>query len=253
MPEDDGHFEELYREDGDLNFEGILYRESTGGWNPSTDIDWDRELDLSDDKKEALADGATQFHYSNTSHLMLCGRLLEQGPDLQGKKLALFLAFSKMRNIDAWGRYLGKLSAKTEVPPQTKEYFKRMTQEDDLATLLLGMGVLGGTVGYGVLEVFQEVSDPVFTEMSEKMVEQKRQNEELLVNYISSMVDAADEERLNQIKTLARFYREQSEKIVYAHSDSYRKLGIEPDTVAENVLEVTDEFYRKIGIEPEEL
>lgn len=253
MSDDDSSFEDLYREDADLNFEGILYRESSEGWTPSTDIDWDIEIDLPEEKREALADGATQFHYSNTSHLMLCGRLLEQAPDMQAKKLALFLAFSKMRNIDAWGRYLGKLAVKSEIPPQTKDYFRRMTEEDDLATLLLGMGVLGGTVGYGVLEVFKEPGDPVFAQMAEKMVAQKGKNEELLAGYLGSMVDSSEEERLEQIEELAKFYRAQSEKIVYAHSDSYEKLGIEPDRVAESVLEATDEFYRKIGLNPREL
>lgn len=251
MDEDDNAFEELYREDEDLNFEGILYRESTESWDPSTDIDWDIDVDLPDEQREALADGATQFHYSNTSHLMLCGRLLEQGPDMQAKKLALFLAFSKMRSIDAWGRYLGKMSVKTAVPSQTTEYFRRMTEEDDLATLLLGMGVLGGTVGYGVLEVFQEVDEPLFNQMAEKMMAQKKHNEELLTHYIGNMVETSSEERLQQIKDLARFYRDQSEKIVRAHDESYRNLGIDPEKVAENVLRVTDEFYKKIGLELE--
>lgn len=253
MSLDDSSLDELYTEESDLNFEGILYREAAEGWNPSTDIDWSVDLDLDEDERNALADGATQFHYSNISHLMLCGRLLEHGSDMELKKLALFLAFSKMRNVDTWGRYLGKLSATTEVQPQTKEFFQRMTEEDDLPNLLLGMGVLGGTVGYGVLEGFGDMGDPILKQIAESIVEQKRKNEELLVNYLRPLIASMDEERLEEMKELARFYREQSERIVHAHSDSYQALGSEAGEVAENVLNVTDEFYRKIGLDPEEL
>ncbi|MFB6077248.1 MAG: hypothetical protein ABEK12_03915 [Candidatus Nanohaloarchaea archaeon] len=125
--DDDLPFDELYPEE-DLNFEGIFYREVADAWSPSQDIDWEQEIDIDEEKQAALGDAATQFYYSNISHLMLCGRLLERGTDMKTRKLALFLAFAKMRNIEVFGRYLGRVDAQAEVAPYTKEYFSKMSE-----------------------------------------------------------------------------------------------------------------------------
>ncbi|MDY6768907.1 MAG: hypothetical protein SVW02_02255 [Candidatus Nanohaloarchaea archaeon] len=249
MTEENSSFDELYREDGDLNFEGILYREDSGGWSPSQAIDWDQDIELSEEQREAIATGVSQFLYSNTFHLMLCGRLLERSDDMAVKKLALFLGFSKMRNIDAFGRYLGRIGSRKDVSPHTKEFFKRMTEEEDIPTLVLGMAVLGGTVGYGVLDKVRDAGDPVARQICDTIRQQKRENEELLVNYLKTVIDQADEEELKRLNELARFYREKSTKIVQAYAESYEKLGEDPDEILQHVLDVTDEFYEKVGLE----
>ncbi|MDY6773942.1 MAG: hypothetical protein SVS85_01980, partial [Candidatus Nanohaloarchaea archaeon] len=208
----------------DLNFEGIFSKEMVDSWTPSEDIDWSQEIQVSGEEREALGDAATQFYYSNISHLMLCGRLLENGRDMRTKKLALFLAFSKMRNIEVFGRYLGKVSAEAEVAPYTKEYFSKMS-ENDLGILLPDMGVLGGTVGYGVLDFLKDAGDPLFAEIAEKVGEQKRENEEVLVDYLQDALSQTSEEELDKIHDQASFYRDRSEKIVLYHGDLFKTLG----------------------------
>ncbi|MFB6294906.1 MAG: hypothetical protein ABEI97_04050, partial [Candidatus Nanohaloarchaea archaeon] len=128
--DDDLEFEDIYAEDEDLNTAGVLYHEAEDAWSPTNDIDWEQTIDLPDEKREALGDAATQFHYSNAVHLMLTGRLLEQAEDMETKKIAVYLSFSKMRNVEAFGRYLGRLSVDTEIAPQTKEYLSRMSAEE---------------------------------------------------------------------------------------------------------------------------
>lgn len=240
---------EDYTDSVDMNFEGVLYKEASGSWSPPEDIDWDLEIDVSEEDVQALADAATQFHYSNISHLMLCGRLLERGDDIDLKKLALYLAFSKMRNVDAWGRYLAKMPIRTDISPHTKEYFSEMYADEDLSTLLIGMAVLGGTVGYGVLDHMRDSGEPIFEQIADHIRAQKRDNEELLVNYLGNIVEAADEDEMDGIREQARFYRDRSEKIVMSHSDLLETLGHDPEEVAQHVLDVTDEFYGKIGVE----
>ncbi len=246
---DDIPFEDFEPEDSSLNIEGILYKEAAGGWSPTEDIDWDTPLELDEDRKEALGDAATQFYYSNISHLMLCGRLLERGRDVPLQKLALFLAFSKMRNVEAFGRYLARTPPTEEVAPSTKEYLNRLTEDQDITTLLLGMGVLGGTVGYGVLDHLKEGGDPVFRQIAENVIEQKHENEDLIVNYLGNIVDSAEEEDIEDIKRQAEFYRDRSAKIVMFHSDLLETLGIDPEEVRDTVLEATDSFYSKVGLE----
>lgn len=251
--DEDSRFDDIYTEDSDLNTAGVLYHEAEDSWSPTTDIDWDQEIALPDEKKTALADAATQFHYSNAVHLMLTGRLLEQAEDMETKKLALYLSFSKMRNVDAFGRYIGRVSVDTEIAPQTKEYLSRMSAEEDVVSLLLGMGVLGGTVGYGVLDYLREAGDPLFTEIADHVRQQKRDNEEILVNRLSALLSEADDDRRAEIMDKAAYYRERSENIVRYHTDLLEQLDLDPDEVAEHVREVTDAFYQEIGIDPGEL
>lgn len=248
MAHDELPFEDIYSGEEDLNFEGVLYKEASGSWSPSRDIDWSQEIDAPEAVREALAEAATQFHYSNASHLMLCGRLLEHAEDIEVKKLALFLAFSKMRNVDVWGRYLGKVNAHTEIAPQTKEMLSKMSADEDLTTLLLGMGVLGGTVGYGVLDKMREVDEPLFQEIADHVRQQKRDNEEQLVHYLQDVVEAATGEEAERIARQAAYFRERSEQIVLFHSDILEAVGLEPQDVADHVLEMTDDFYDKVGI-----
>lgn len=249
MAHDELPFEDIYTEESDLNFEGVLYKEASGGWSPSMDIDWEQDIQVSAEERDALADAATQFHYSNASHLMLCGRLLEHADDMDIKKLALFLAFAKMRNVDAWGRYLGRVSAPTEIAPQTKELLSKMSADENLYTLLLGMGVLGGTVGYGVLDKMREIEEPLFRQIADHIREQKRHNEDLLVHYLEDLVIAADDQETEEIREQAAYFRDRSEQIVLFHGDLLETLGIDPREVADHVLELTDEFYDKVGIE----
>ncbi|MDY6761938.1 MAG: hypothetical protein SVY41_02730 [Candidatus Nanohaloarchaea archaeon] len=253
MDEDDLEFEDIYAGEEDLNTAGVLYREAEGSWSPTQDIDWEQTIDLPDAEKRSLADAATQFHYSNAVHLMLTGRLLEQAEDMETKKLALYLSFSKMRNVDAFGRYIGRVSVDTEIAPQTKEYLSRMSAEEDVVSLLLGMAVLGGTVGYGVLDHLREAGDPLFTEIADHVRQQKRDNEEILVNRLSELLDQADEERQAAIRETAAYYRERSAQIVLYHTDLLETLDLDPDEVAAHVRELTDELYGKIGIDAETL
>ncbi|MFB6294425.1 MAG: hypothetical protein ABEI97_01580, partial [Candidatus Nanohaloarchaea archaeon] len=246
--DDDSTFEDIYTDEETLNTAGVLYREAEGSWSPTKDIDWEQSIDLPEAERTALAAAATQFHYSNASHLMLTGRLLEQAEDIERKKLALYLSFSKMRNVDAFGRYIGRVSVHTEVAPQTKEYLSRMSAEEDVASLLLGMGVLGGTVGYVVLDHLADAGDPLFADIAGHVQQQKHDNEEILVNQLSELIAAADEERLAAIRETAAYYRERSEQIVLHHDDILETLGIDPEEVAEDVLAATDEFYRKVGL-----
>ncbi|MFB6166766.1 MAG: hypothetical protein ABEJ62_00695, partial [Candidatus Nanohaloarchaea archaeon] len=239
---EDLEFEDIYTEEN-LNAEGILYREDESSWSPTEDIDWDLEEDLPEEKNLALSEAATQFHYSNSSHLILCGRLMEQSEDMEIKKLATYLAFSKMRNVDVFGRYLGKNPANAEIAPETKEYLGRMSSEENMTNLLLGMGVLGGTVGYGVLGHLKDAGSPLFSQIAEKVIEQKHGNEDILVNALQNLVDAADDEDMEKMRELARYYRERSEQIVLFHSDLLNRLELDPEEVAESVLEATDRFY----------
>lgn len=241
-------FEEINPE-SDLNFEGVLYREASEGWSPAEDIDWEQEIELPDEIKKAIAGAATQFYYSNISHLMLSGRLMEKGKDMELKKLALYLAFSKMRNIDAFGRYLARVEEREEVAPYTKEYFSRMSTDADVPNLLLGMAVLGGTVGYGTLESVIDATDPIMEQIASNVIEQKKKNEDLLVNYLGNVVDAATDEELEELVESARFYRDQSEKIVIFHGNLFETLGTAPEEVVDRVLDATDQFYEKIGLE----
>ncbi len=249
MAHDELPFEDIYSGDSDLNFEGVLYKEAADGWSPSRDIDWDRDITVDGETREALAEAATQFHYSNASHLMLCGRLLEHAEDIEVKKLALFLAFSKMRNVDVWGRYLGKVNAHTEIAPQTKEMLSKMSADEDLTTLLLGMGVLGGTVGYGVLDEMRSVDEPLFRDIADHVRQQKRDNEEQLVHYLQDVVETATDTDRERITDQAAYFRERSEQIVLFHSDILERVGLEPQDVADHVLEMTDRFYGKVGFD----
>ncbi|MCJ7479131.1 MAG: hypothetical protein MUP63_03045 [Candidatus Nanohaloarchaeota archaeon QJJ-7] len=249
---DEISFEDIYTGE-DLNVEGVLHREADSGWSPTLDIDWSQTVDLSEEKKSALADAATQFHYSNSSHLILCGRLLETAESMELKKLSLYLAFSKMRNVDVFGRYLGKVSSDTEIAPHTKEFLSEMSGEENLVNLLLGMGVLGGTVGYGVLDYLRESGDPLFREISDRVIEKKKTNEEMLVRHLNDFQDSGGSDAEDSITEHALFYRDRAEKIVLFHGDLLTTLGFDPEEVADNVVKATDEFYEKIGLDPEEL
>lgn len=244
---DDATVEGLYRAD-DLNFEGIFLKEMVGGWKPSRDIDWDQDLQLPEEKEAALAEAVTQYYYSNIAHVMLCGRVLEREEDLRGKKLALLIAFSKVRSAEVYGRYLGKTNADPDIAPYTQEYFSKMS-EDDIDILLPDMGVLGGALGYGTLSFLKDAGDPLFAQIAEKVCDQKDREMEFLADYLGEVVRAMDEEEHDDLLERAAFYRERAENIVQYHADLLTTLDIDPEEVRTYVLEFTDEFYADIGID----
>ncbi len=244
-------FKDLYTAE-DLNFEGIFLKEMVGGWQPAEDIDWDQDIGVSEEKEAALADAATQYYYSNIAHLMLCGRLLEREEETRAKKLALFLAFSKVRSAEAYGRYMGKTSADPDIAPYTQEYFSKMA-EDDIDILLPDMGVLGGALGYGTLSFLKDAGDPLFAEIAEQVCAQKERKMEFLADYLGDVVQSMAEDELDDLHKRAAFYRQRAENIVHYHEDLLTTLDIDVDAVEERVLELTDEFYEDIGLDLEKV
>lgn len=239
--------ESVYEAGIDLSDEQQQYYEAEFTmWNPTEDIAWDRPVTTNAAVQRATAEAATQFHYSNVSHLMLCGRLMDSTDDIRLKRLGVLLSQAKMRNIDGWGMYLERCGEAAGVASFTKEYLENLFDNRDTASLLTGMGVLGGSVGIGVLQHLQRAGDPLFQDIATHVLEQKRRNQQHIEPALTACIDDLD--TLQPLQRDAQQYLFLARQIIWSHESLLQTLELDPEAITSTVLNHATDFYRSIGI-----
>lgn len=214
-------------------------------------IDWETPVDVGGELREAAATAATQFHYANTAHLLLCGKVIKHElprTSIDAQKLAISLASHKAEDTDIWGRYLKACGTSAPVSPELKTYYRHLFSEDDVCRLFLGMETLGGPVAYGIYDLFRESGDALFQQICTSMMEQKDREMQITVEHLDEVMagDACDDTDLQQV---IGEYRSLMEALVAAHEPQFRALGIEMDTVHETVHQQVSRFYSDIGLD----
>lgn len=221
-----------------------VYKELEKAWY---DIDW-AEIDTTDNQWTALADAATYFHYSYLSHVHLLGDIIERALDLRAKRIAIVLANSRMRDVDAWGRYLGKLKTATEIPSELKDHFRVLAADDYVESQVAGIALID-VYRYTIKDRISAIDDPTFRALMERDSEQSRANMRLAESYLTAAVpelDAADWQ--DMIETI-RQYREMTEDIFLAQVASIDSFDREPMDVIAAAKQTADAFFERVGLE----
>lgn len=220
---------------------------------PITDgIDWDQSLDVTDDVERACGVAAVHFHYANTAHLVLCGKILYRKAGvspLMTKKLAATLCQYKLEDIDLWGRYLARVNGEFSTSPLMHEYYERLFAEDDLFSVLIAMETLGCPVARVLYDNMQTAGDPVFQQLTQKMAQQKQEEQELVTHHLRDIVGHLSPQDKQHAVTVADRYCSLAMQLLGVHSDTFTALGIDPDTIQRDVHQAINQFYRENGLE----
>lgn len=213
-------------------------------------IDWDVAVDTPEAIRQATAVAATQFHYANTAHLLLCGKVIKHElpqTSIDTQKLAISLASHKAEDIDVWGRYLKAAGAGAPVSPELKTYYRHLFSEEDACRLFLGMETLGGPIAHGVYSLFQESGDPLFQQICGNMVEQKDREMQITVDHAQAIFGSADS-TAEELQATSQEYLSLVTELMEAHKPQFAALDVDMETVHDTIKQRVTRFYQDIGI-----
>ncbi len=222
----------------------VIYSMLKQGWEP---IEW-QEIEAEGEMFDAVVDAASQFYYLYLSHVLLLGGVIEREDDSDAKRLAVLLAGSRMRDVDAWGRFLGQAQATAQVPSALKEYLHALHDDENIESRLIGIG-LADVYRRAIGDTLKDF-DPLFQRLIERDAEQAEKNREALNEYLTDVVPELKENRQDVLDQLWT-YRELTKQVVLAHADAFEEVGEEASDIVLAVENQADQFYREVGLSNE--
>lgn len=218
------------------------------------EIDWEQEIDLPEQKKEALTRAATQFQYGNMAHLILCGKILKgemKHTTLDMQKLATVLSSYKIEGIDLWGRYVREMGAGEEVSREMQRYYQHIFSKQEAVSALLGMGVLSGPLAYAVYTTVDGEGDPLFNQIVGRSIQAKEREMDLITKFLTPIIASDTTPNRQKMTELAEQYAQVAMKILQTNGPAIKRLDLDRRHVLDQVERNIQEFYRDIGIRTE--
>jgi len=234
--------QELYRDGINIpcNPDDPVYLASEEGWES---VKWE-EIAVSEEIQDALATIASQFHYVHLAQLLLLGNVISGDSDLDAKRLALLLANTRMRDTDAWGRYLQRLGKVKEIDPVMENYFERLYNDAHTVSRLLGM-VFGEVM---ITTIYRNMNgeDRTFERLLKRNMGQSERNINLAEHYLQRWITDHTIEKRREIANSVDRYIVLKERFLVSQRENLATVGIDADTVIEKFVRNADDFYNDI-------
>lgn len=232
--------EKVYEEGLDVptNPADLVYKELEKGWY---DIEFG-EITVEGEIREALTDATTQLHYIYLSQLMMMGDLVRNSPRIDTKRLASVLTASRMRDVDAWGRYLFLLGERGTLSEPIRTYFHALFDDDNPVSRLIGLlyvDVLRQSIRKDHLE---GITDDTFKALLTRDIEEAERNIEMAHLYLHRVNDELGDDERQHVDAQLDRYLALLEDIVRHHATTFERMGGDPDRIIQRMRDVTAEF-----------
>lgn len=243
------HFvEQLYKKGIELDAEGEAYRAVIDSRFFPEEIRINQAESQSEAVREAQVYHAVQYHYAHTAELVASGKLVEYGKDLGIKRVGIVLGLSHMSYVDLWGTYLARYGETAKVSKQLQEHFQTLLADTNAISLLIGLSTMGAVTGRVVMDATCSGEESVYDRLAKHIGSAKAEDEEIIADYLSTVIDDLDADEKQQLRSSAKTYREQSRSVILYGEGFYEPLGADRETVAENVVSEINEHFNKMGL-----
>lgn len=219
----------------------LLYREQEKSWDT---IEFE-EVTADGEVREALADAATQFHYIYLSQLIVLGDITKNAANMNVKRLAAFLTASRIRDVDAWGRYLTSLKMRTTVSDAVHVYCTRLYNEDNRLSRLIGI-VLADVFRQAIGTNAVDFPDVTFERLMERDIEEGDKNVQLTRSYLQRINQEIDEDQREEVIMQMDRYAALVDDILDDREQSFTQLGLDIENIREHVSREIDAFHASI-------
>lgn len=200
---------------------------------------------VSDEVRAALASITIQLHYISLAQLTLLGNIIAENSQMRAKRLAALLASSRVRNVDAWGRYLEKLDEGGNVRPQVENYFQRLYTDDQAISRLISiilLDVLNRTM-YDNLNGL----DTTFERVLHRNITQAEKNIDLALHYLQYWDRKLSRDEKRSLAGHIRYYITLIEECVDACSDDLDTINVDSEQVLAQFDGNARDFYHEIN------
>lgn len=233
----------LYEDGIDLspNPADLLYQEQEAGWEEITF----EPVDVSEEKLAALADAATQMHYIYLSQVMMMGDLLWNAPDIGTKRLATVLSASRMRDVDAWGRYIAHLElVRPEISPPLRDYFQELYAEENRFARLMGL-MFVDVLRKALADELQDVEDPTFRRLMQRDAREGAKNVKMTREHLQHINSTIDDDTRETAEGRMDDLQDRIEAIIADRGVTLETLDVDPENILDECRS-TLSAYRSI-------
>lgn len=215
-------------------------------------IDWEQSVKLTDAERNACVIAAAHFHYANTAHFLVAGKVIhlrDTGPDpLTAKKLAALLTLYKLEDMDVWGRYMSRIDGGHEISSPMQRYYNYLFNEDKVFSILLAMETLAVPVARTLYETLQDSGDALFQQLTTNLIRQKEEEEQLAVRHLGRLVDQLPPEDQQYATAVADRYCRIAIRMLKEHRRELNVFGINPLILYNDVETAINAFYERIRL-----
>ncbi len=219
----------------------LLYQEQEKQW---ASIEFE-EVTAEGAVREALADAATQFHYLYLSQLIVLGDITRNAANLDVKRLAAFLTASRIRDVDAWGRYLASLKMRTTVAEPVRTYCTHMYNDDNRLSRLMGL-ILADVFRQAISRNTHSFPDPTFKRLIERDLTEGDKNVKLTRRYLKRINRNLDVDEREHVTMQLDRYTVLIDNIIDDRQPAFAQLNVDTDLLREQIRNEIDAFHDDI-------
>lgn len=219
----------------------LLYREQEKQWDT---VEFE-EVTVEGAVRDALADASTQFHYIYLSQLIVLGDVTKNVSNVDVKRLASFLIASRIRDVDAWGRYLASLKMRTTVAEPVHTYCNHIYNDDNRLSRLMGV-VLADVFRQAVGTNAANFPDPTFERLLKRDVDEGDKNVQLARSYLQRINRNLSSEETDEVIMQMDRYASLIEDILVDREHSFNQLGADIENIRDQIGAEIDAFHAVI-------
>ncbi len=234
---------DVYREGITIphNPANLLYVVQEKQWEP---VEY-KSVEATGTARDALVDASTQFHYIYLSELVTLGDIIHNARWADKKRAAVFLAASRMRDVDAWGRYLGLLGATGTVSDDVQRFVDRVYEDDNRLSRLIALvyiDVLRQAIGKHT----ENLPDPTFQALLDRDIKEGNRNVKILEQTLQNIHNELGLAEQHEVVTRLDRYLAMVENIIHRHRDTFTAFDADPDSVTAYITDTVNRFEQTI-------
>lgn len=214
-------------------------------------IDWTAETASDAAVQDITGVFATESHYENMAHLILCGEIIRFGVEsdtLDAQRIAVRLAAYKMEDVTVWGRYLGRTTAGYEISSQLREYYNLLFAETNVLAIFIGIETITGPFSINLFQHLQNVADPLYREITTHLIEQKQDEMAFVQNGLEEVIEELSAAERDAVHRQVARYRERADNLLDTHRDRLAATGVDVDALRQDVHTGIDDFHGALGL-----
>lgn len=215
------------------------------------DIDWEQEVDPDGAVQWATGMLATESHYANMAHLMLCGEIIRFGvasDTLDAQRIAVKLAAYKMEDANIWGRYLGRTGAGFSISSALRRYYAELFDEHNVLPIFIGMETLGCPFSIALFNAMQDVGDALYQDIADNMVAQKQDEKAFVSQALEPVISDLSHTHRAAVQDTVTTYRDRATTLLSSHDARLEALNIDSEALADTVRTDIDAFHDDLGL-----
>lgn len=159
-------------------------------WNESTAIDWDRDIELDEKKRQALAQVLSITYYGERAALALAGQLVASVKDEEARNALACQVVEEAKHVAAFQRLLKKLDR--IYPPSffARQLLKDLLETDDPAFKMVGMHLfIENIANHSFHTIREHIDEPLTQQVLEYIQRDEVKHVAIGVLYVPSLLE----------------------------------------------------------------